>query len=194
MRSIYTFDIGRRLTTRAGIFRDDHLIVTGVEPTRIRPNTPRAIPALSPNSLATYSHKLRPTMTGPTGYHCHHRYSGNQNGHQAHRPRRSQDFVLSSPNIAGLNNIAFMDFLSSLGWDVPIHIENDANAALRSITQHPTALSINMGTGIGGAVKRNNRIRHFGNSWSCYEIGHGLRSMYPDELMLRCSCGGFGCI
>ncbi len=109
-------------------------------------------------------------------------------------PFRDHEVMVSAPHINDIRNLPFFEWIERAGWGVPVHIENDANAALRSVTEIPTAVSVNLGTGIGGAIKRDNRIVHTPNTWSNHQIGHGFSWSPPEGLMRKCLCGSIGCL
>lgn len=194
--TIYAFDIGGS-TTRAGVFDGKNIELVTTVPTpktiQARGRNPEDVSDVLINLFSEIAqcHPLPDALAvAVTG-----RLRVTENvGARRPGPLDRKDLVLSTPYVAGLANTNFMGLLEGLGWDVPIHVENGTNSALRSVTQHPTAIGVNVGWGVSAAVKRDNAIQHFNNSWSCYEMGHGLRTMFPDNLMLKCACGGVGCL
>ena len=117
-----------------------------------------------------------------------------QPGARSYGPLRDREILVTAPHIGGIVNLPFFQWLGEAGWHVPLHVENDVNAALRAIEHHPTALGVNMGTGLAAAIKRNNTIVHMPNTWSCYQIGHSYRFAMPDDMLRKCSCGSIGCL
>lgn len=74
---------------------------------------------------------------------------------------------------------------------VPICVENDVNAFLLGELEHGAAhgtdvLGVMLGTGVGGAVVLDGRLRHGANG-AAGEIGHT-----PGYSTLRCTCGQTG--
>ncbi len=190
-----TFDIGGT-TTRCGMYRDGELIQTGAIATPqtktsehddpepllhvLKELTDEALEGGEIDGVAVAVTGMLRIVAAP--------------GVVNYGPFKDRELVLSSPNIAGLKNVPLLQLLARVGWGVPIHVENDANAALRAAVDVPTALGVNMGTGIAAAVKVGNRIKHFDGFWSCQEIGHGCRWNFPDAPARRCACGLTGCL
>ncbi len=115
-------------------------------------------------------------------------------GARNYGPLRDTEVMVSAPHINDIRNLPFFEWLEGAGWGVPLHIENDVNAALRSATAFSTAVSINLGTGVAAAIKRDSRIVHMPSTWSCYQIGHGFRWSLPESLTRKCLCGSIGCL
>jgi len=74
---------------------------------------------------------------------------------------------------------------------VPVAIENDVNAFLLGELSHGTAtdsdvLGVMLGTGVGGALVLDGRLRH-GSHGAAGEIGHT-----PGYSTVRCTCGQVG--
>ena len=115
-------------------------------------------------------------------------------GARTYGPFKDHDLYVLAPNVDGLKYMPIQLRLEEMGWGVPIHVENDVNAATRSATEIDDAICINLGAGLGAAVKRGGRIEHVRGTWSCYEIGHGIRWKFPEQLTRRCHCGNIGCL
>ncbi len=194
-KTLLTFDIGGT-TTRCGMYRDGELAQTGrvatpqtktsehddAEPLLhvLKELTDEALGGSEIDGVAVAVTGMLRIVSAP--------------GVVDYGPFKDRELVLSSPNIAGLKNVQLLQLLERVGWGVPIHVENDANAALRAAVDVPTALGVNMGTGIAAAVKVDNRIQHFDGYWSCQEIGHGCRWTFPEAPARRCACGLTGCL
>lgn len=109
-------------------------------------------------------------------------------------PFKDSELYVVAPNVDGLKYQPLLKMIEDLGYGVPVHIENDVNAALESEEAHDTVICIALGAGLGAAAKRNGRVIHAGNSWSCFEIGHGMRWQLPEETSLLCHCANTGCL
>lgn len=102
--------------------------------------------------------------------------------------------VLFCPNISFLKNFSFRKNLASW-FDMPITVENDANAGLYGEQQFGAAQGINhlvgvfLGTGIGGALMLDGKI-YRGAHGGAGEIGH----MVVDTMGPICGCGKQGCL
>jgi glucokinase len=100
----------------------------------------------------------------------------------------------ASPNIAGWTGAAVGPELSRL-LDLPVCVENDANAAAygewvcgagrgaRSLVM------LTLGTGVGGGVVLDGALLH-GRNWRGAEVGHMV--LFGDGV--RCNCGQTGCL
>lgn len=102
--------------------------------------------------------------------------------------------LLFVPNLKGWTGFSFKNaFSKSLG--VPVHVENDANAAvwggykvaLKGVPR--TVIGVTLGTGVGGGLVIDGRLHH-GASGSAGEIGH-LTLELNGPL---CHCGRRGCL
>jgi predicted NBD/HSP70 family sugar kinase len=109
-------------------------------------------------------------------------------------PFKNQELFVVAPNVDGLKYTPLIRLLEDLGYDVPVHVENDVNASLESDATHQNVIGISLGAGLGAAAKKNGEVIHVGNTWSCFEIGHGMRWRMPEELSFACHCGSFGCL
>jgi glucokinase len=102
--------------------------------------------------------------------------------------------VVKSPNFPDWNNLPIKDTLEK-ALDLPVTIENDANAAalgeqwrgagcgIRSM------LLLTLGTGVGGGIILNDQIWQ-GADGMAGELGH--MTIVPDGR--RCGCGNTGCL
>lgn len=101
--------------------------------------------------------------------------------------------ILATPNIAGWNGIDLDEELNSL-IDLPIVIENDANAAAWGEARFGAGVNENhimmltIGTGIGGGLVVNGEL-YRGAFGIAAEFGH-IR-VVPEGLL--CGCGARGC-
>jgi glucokinase len=102
--------------------------------------------------------------------------------------------LLFVPNLKGWTGYPFKkEFSKSLG--VPVHVENDANAAvwggykvaLKGVPR--TVIGLTLGTGVGGGLVIDGRL-HRGATGSAGEIGH-LTLQLDGPL---CHCGRRGCL
>lgn len=109
-------------------------------------------------------------------------------------PFRDRELYVLAPNVDGLKQVPIIARLEQLDYGVPIHVENDCNAALRSAEGIDDAICVNLGAGLGASVMRHGRIEHVEGTWSCHEIGHGMRYRLPEEVTRRCHCGNLGCL
>lgn len=100
------------------------------------------------------------------------------------------------PNVVGFEQVPIAKLLSAkLGC--PVAVENDATAAtlgeLRfgAGREHPDFLLLTLGTGIGGGVALNGKVRR-GRHGFAGEFGHIQIDRRPDAP--PCGCGLTGCI
>jgi glucokinase len=95
--------------------------------------------------------------------------------------------IVSSPNLPELNGKSF----KSLGFDVPLAVANDANAAvigekwLGAGRELESFVLMTLGTGIGGGILHGGRLLDV-----AAEIGH----MTVEAGGLSCPCGNVGCL
>jgi predicted NBD/HSP70 family sugar kinase len=115
-------------------------------------------------------------------------------GTRSYGPFADRELFVTAPNIDGLKQTPLVTRLESLGFDLPVHVENDCNAATRSAPDLVDAICVNLGAGLGAAVMRNHRIEHVKGSWSCHEVGHGSRWSLPEAVTRTCHCGSYGCL
>lgn len=100
---------------------------------------------------------------------------------------RGEKRVIVSPNLPQVAGFCFAE----LGFGVPLHVENDANAAalgearMGAGREIPNFVLITLGTGIGGGFIHNGRLLHV-----AAEIGH--MSIMADAR--KCFCGNNGCL
>lgn len=103
--------------------------------------------------------------------------------------------IYQAPNLGWYGTVAFREMIQEQGWDCPIILENDANAAvLGEVTYgaargHKNAIFITISTGIGGGLFLDGKIFR-GSSGFAGEIGH----LKPFGKGRRCSCGGMDCL
>ena len=115
-------------------------------------------------------------------------------GARARGPFQNSELYVLAPNVDGLKYIPLLERLEAMGFGVPVHVENDINAALHAAHEVPDGICVALGAGLGAAIKRNGLIQHPPGTWSCYEIGHGMRWTLPETLFRRCHCGNNGCL
>jgi predicted NBD/HSP70 family sugar kinase len=109
-------------------------------------------------------------------------------------PFKDHELFVVAPNVDGLKYAPLVRLLEDLDYGVPVHVENDVNAVLESDVGYQDVIGISLGGGLGAAAKRNGEVIHVGETWSCFEIGHGMRWHIPEELSFACHCGSFGCM
>jgi glucokinase len=106
----------------------------------------------------------------------------------------NKGIVVKSPNFPDWNNLPLKAELEK-ALNIPVFIENDANAAAlgekwrgagRNIT---SMILLTLGTGVGGGIILDNRIWH-GADGMAGEIGH--MTLIPDGR--PCNCGNNGCL
>ena len=106
---------------------------------------------------------------------------------------RSDGFVLHLP-ILGWRNVNFLA-LAEQSFDIPISIENNANAAAfgevycNPKQSHDLILFLKLGNGCGGAAIVNGQLLR-GTSGVATEFGH----MRVSDQGPRCHCGQTGCL
>jgi glucokinase len=102
--------------------------------------------------------------------------------------------VLNPPNLPCWRNFPLAEKIASI-YRVPVHVDNDANAAALAETRWGAARGFcyvfyaTIGTGIGSGIVLDGRIYH-GHTGSAGEGGH-VSIDYRGPL---CSCGKRGCI
>lgn len=102
--------------------------------------------------------------------------------------------VVKSPNFPDWNNLPLKDALEK-ALDLPVHIENDANAAalgeqwLGAGHGIGSMILLTLGTGVGGGIVLNNQIWQ-GADGMAGELGH--MTVIPDGRL--CGCGNNGCL
>ena len=102
--------------------------------------------------------------------------------------------VVKSPNFPDWNNLPLKAELEK-ALNIPVFIENDANAAAlgekwRGAGQNiRSMIHLTLGTGVGGGIILDNKIWH-GADGMAGEIGH--MTLIPDGR--QCSCGNTGCL
>lgn len=106
----------------------------------------------------------------------------------------NKGIITFSPNLPGWRNVNLGKIIKD-SLDIPVTIENDANAAafgerwLGAGKNSSNLLCITMGTGIGGGIILDNKIWH-GDKGMAGEIGH--ITVNPDGPL--CNCGNYGCL
>ena len=102
--------------------------------------------------------------------------------------------VVKSPNFPDWNNLPLKSELEK-ALNIPVFIENDANAAAlgekwRGAGQNiRSMIHLTLGTGVGGGIILDNKIWH-GADGMAGEIGH--MTLIPDGR--QCGCGNTGCL
>jgi glucokinase len=102
--------------------------------------------------------------------------------------------VSKPPNLPGWGNVPIRDIISK-AWEVPVFIENDANAAalgenwLGAGKRSKSMICITLGTGVGGGIVLGGKIFH-GATGTAGEIGH----ITIDPKGKKCNCGNNGCL
>ena len=102
--------------------------------------------------------------------------------------------VVKSPNFPDWNNLPLRDHLEK-ALDIPVYLENDANAAAlgeqwRGAGQGiRSMILLTLGTGVGGGIILDNKVWH-GADGMAGEIGH--MTLIPQGR--PCTCGNTGCL
>ncbi|MGB9683151.1 MAG: ROK family protein [bacterium] len=102
--------------------------------------------------------------------------------------------ILSPPNLPGWDDVPIVKDIESV-FDVPVYLENDANAAALGEFHFGAGRNVNnmvyltLSTGIGGGIIVNNKLVH-GVRDSGGEVGH--QTVLPDGPL--CNCGNRGCL
>jgi glucokinase len=103
--------------------------------------------------------------------------------------------VIEAPNLPGLDNFPLKEALERK-LDVPVLIENDANAAavgemwLGAARGARNVICITLGTGVGGGVILDGKLWR-GTEGSAGELGHTSVDPFVGPL---CKCGSTGCL
>jgi allose kinase len=108
---------------------------------------------------------------------------------------KDKSFVLSSPNLAGLNNIDLGHELEKK-LDIPVYIDRDVNYLLMNDInennldpdRNKNIVGIYFGTGIGNALYLNGQL-FSGKNGVAGELGHIPLPGSSEQ----CSCGNIGC-
>ena len=107
---------------------------------------------------------------------------------------KDRKVVLSTPNIAGLNNVPIVTIFENV-FHLPIYINRDVNMLMYHdlnyfhIPKDTLALGFYMGTGFGNAIYINNEIL-LGKNGVAGELGH--IPMLGKKR--KCACGNEACI
>jgi glucokinase len=100
----------------------------------------------------------------------------------------------STPNIPGWTGTAVKNLIESKTI-LPVHVENDGNAATygdagaMGLKEKTCVIGITIGTGIGGGIMIDGRP-YRGSHWSAGEVGH-LRIALENKRL--CTCGMYDC-
>jgi predicted NBD/HSP70 family sugar kinase len=195
-RLVYAVDIGDSVI-RAGVFRNDRTILVNTVA------TPREAPGIEPidsilwPTIRDLVNDLRQKAPGGMGLALSAsgtmtlRSSSNLRGYG---PFSNTEVIVFAPNVDGLKGAPVLACVERMDLDLPLHIENDMNAALTSATQFDNAILVGLGAGLGAGIKRDGRVEHLPGTWSCFEIGHGRRWVTGDHFNRQCRCGTVGCL
>lgn len=102
--------------------------------------------------------------------------------------------VLHPPNLPGWKNVALARIISQR-WNLPVKIENDANAAALGEAHFGAGknldsfIGITIGTGIGSGIIMERKVVH-GERGYAGELGH-TKINYNGP---KCNCGSYGCV
>ncbi|PAB59521.1 ROK family protein [Anaeromicrobium sediminis] len=103
--------------------------------------------------------------------------------------------ILKTSNLTGWENTRIVDMLKEDFKNIPIRLENDANAAtigeylFGSGKNHKDFVYITVSTGVGGGAIVNGHFQSGANS-NAFEIGHTILNFNGP----KCNCGNYGCI
>ncbi|MCT4595678.1 MAG: ROK family protein [Anaeromicrobium sp.] len=103
--------------------------------------------------------------------------------------------ILRSSNLTGWKNVRIVDMLKKDFKNIPIKLENDANAAtigeylFGTGKNHKDFVYITISTGVGGGAIVNGHFQSGSNS-NAFEIGHTILNFNGP----KCNCGNHGCI
>jgi glucokinase len=106
----------------------------------------------------------------------------------------NQGVISTSPNLPGWKNMPIRKMLSQ-GIEIPVYLENDANAAALGEKWRGAAKDaqdfcfITLGTGVGGGLVLDGKVWR-GADGMAGEVGH----MTIDPEGPRCGCGNCGCL
>lgn len=112
--------------------------------------------------------------------------------------------IVRSSNMPGLNHLPIVESVQKLFPEIPVVLENDANAAALGefffgrASDWDNAVVITLGTGVGGGLILEKKL-YRGFHSNAFEIGHipvvtpelGLLENLP---LRRCGCGALGCL
>ena len=107
---------------------------------------------------------------------------------------KDKRFVVSAPNVKGINNIPIVDLLQE-EYDIPVFIDRDVNMNIcydirkLNLKSNGVIIACYIGTGFGNAIWINGSI-YSGFSGSAGELGH-IPVLGKADL---CGCGNKGCI
>lgn len=107
---------------------------------------------------------------------------------------RREGVVASSPNLPGWKHIPLLRLMSA-AVDLPLLLENDANAAVfgefwvGAGRGRRTIVLLTLGTGVGGGIMTDGRLLR-GADGMAGEIGH----LTVEREGLACPCGNRGCL
>ena len=102
--------------------------------------------------------------------------------------------IFTPPNLPGWHNVPIKGIISK-AWEIPVFIENDANAAalgenwLSAGKGSKSMVCLTLGTGVGGGIVMDGKVYH-GATGIAGEIGH--ITIEPNGK--KCNCGNNGCL
>jgi glucokinase len=105
-----------------------------------------------------------------------------------------QGIILKAPNVASLDGFRFVETISN-ELDLPVILENDANAAavgeqsFGAARGFQSAVAVTLGTGVGGAIIIDGKVLR-GVDGTAGEIGH----ICVEPFGVQCGCGSQGCL
>lgn len=193
---VYAVDIGDSVI-RAGIYRNGRTVLVQTLP------TPREAPHIDPiesvlwPTIRDLVNALREQVPGGIGLALSASGTMTLRSSSAMRgygPFSDKEVIVFAPNVDGLKGAPILACMERMDLGLPLHIENDMNAALTSAMQFDNAILIGLGAGLGAAIKREGRVEHLPGTWSCFEIGHGKRWVTGDHFNRQCRCGTVGCL
>ncbi|MDD3337694.1 MAG: allose kinase [Lachnospiraceae bacterium] len=107
---------------------------------------------------------------------------------------RDRKVVLSTPNIAGLDNVPVVDTIEAQ-VGIPTYIDTDVDMLLRhdmfkgSIPDEGITAAFYLGTGLGNAIAINGELL-IGKNGAAAELGH----IPSRDVQGKCGCGNTSCV
>ena len=176
---IALLDIGGSKTLLALLDREGNLINKFTVPTMLPDTGSELFKRINHlleetlNQVGAQMHSMALGVPGPVDYH--------------------QGKLMNTPNLPWKEEVFLQDYLTDF-WDVPVLVENDANAAIMGEVKAgaakgmKNAIYITVSTGIGAGFFLNGNLFRGSRGFTA-ELGH-TKSFGN----CRCTCGGKGCL